>query len=111
MGAFSFDANSVKAKAAITWVGAVDGVTAKVRRYDRVLSDPDAGRKDFIEALNPNSLKVVTDYVEPSLAATKPDQKFQLERHGYFVAERKDHGVGGRVVFNRVKGLKDSWGR
>ena len=54
---------------------------------------------------------MVTAYVEPSLAAAKPGQKFQFERHGYFVAYRKDHGAGGKVVFNRVTGLKDSWGK
>jgi glutaminyl-tRNA synthetase len=106
-------ADSVKAKAAITWVGVADGVPAEVRLYDRLFKDPhpDAGGKDFIEALNPDSLKVVTAYVEPSLAAAKPDDKFQFERFGYFVADRQDHGVGGKVVFNRVTGLKDSWGK
>lgn len=106
-------ADSVKAKAAITWVGAADGVSAEVRLYDRLFTDPqpDAGGKNFLDALNPDSLKVVTAVVEPSLAAAKPDQKFQFERHGYFVADRSDHGVGGKVVFNRVTGLKDSWAR
>jgi glutaminyl-tRNA synthetase len=106
-------ADSVKAKAAITWVGVADGKEAEVRLYDRLFADPqpDAGGKDFLAALNPHSLKVVTAYVEPSLAAAQPDQKFQFERHGYFVADRKDHGVGGKVVFNRVTGLKDSWGK
>ena len=104
-----FDANSIRA--AITWVGAADGVSAEVRLYDRPITDPqpDAGGKNFLDALNPDSLKVVTAVVEPSLAAAKPDQKFQFERHGYFVADRADHGVGGKVVFNRVTGLKDSW--
>eukprot|EP01041_Mallomonas_annulata_P018541 gene18541-37511_t len=97
-------ADSVKAKAAITWVSVADGVPAEVRLYDRLFSDPqpDAGGKDFIEALNPNSLKVVTAYVEPSLAAAKPDEKFQFERFGYFVADRVDHAAGSRPVFNRV---------
>lgn len=106
-------ADSVKAKAAITWVSAASGVSAEVRLYDRLFTDPqpDAGGKNFLDALNPDSLKVVTAYVEPSLAAAKPDQKFQFERHGYFVADRADHGVGGKVVFNRVTGLKDSWGK
>ena len=105
--------DSVKATAAITWVGAADGVSAEVRLYDRLFTDqqPDAGGKNFLDALNPDSLKVVTAYVEPSLPAAKPDQKFQFERHGYFVADRADHGVGGKVVFNRVTGLKDSWGK
>lgn len=105
-------ADSVKAKAAITWVSVADGVPAEVRLYDRLFSDPqpDAGGKDFIEALNPNSLKVVTAYVEPSLAAAKPDEKFQFERFGYFVADRVDHAAG-KPVFNRVTGLRDSWGK
>ena len=110
-------ADRVKAKAAITWVGAAEGlrteVPQRVNSYDRLFKDPrpDAGRKDFIEALNPDSLKEVTAYVVPSLAAAKPDEKFQFERFGYFVADRVDHGVGGKAVFNRVTGLKDSWGK
>jgi glutaminyl-tRNA synthetase len=106
-------ADSVKAKAAITWVSEASGVEAEVRLYDRLFSDPnpDAGGKDFIEALNPNSLKVVTAFVEPSLAAAKPDEKFQFERFGYFVADRVDHVAGTKPVFNRVTGLKDSWGK
>ena len=71
-------------------------------------AQPDAGGKDFIEGLNPNSLKVVTAFVEPSLGAAKADDKFQFERHGYFVADRVDHGAG-RPVFNLAVGLKDSW--
>ncbi|MFM7026643.1 MAG: glutamine--tRNA ligase/YqeY domain fusion protein [Limnohabitans sp.] len=105
-------ADSVKAKAAITWVGVADGVQAEVRLYDRLFADahPDAGGKDFLQALNPDSLKVVTAFVEPSLAAAKPDQKFQFERFGYFVADRLDHATG-KPVFNRAVGLKDSWGK
>ena len=71
---------------------------------------PDAGGKDFIEGLNPNSLKVVTAFVEPSLASAKADDKFQFERHGYFVADRVDHAAG-KPVFNLAVGLKDSWGK
>jgi len=106
-------ADSVKAKAAITWVAVADGVQAEVRLYDRLFADahPDAGGKDFLQSLNPESLKVVTAYVEPSLAAAQPDQKFQFERFGYFVADRADHVAGAKPVFNRVTGLKDSWGK
>jgi glutaminyl-tRNA synthetase len=104
---------TVKVKAAITWVGVVNGVNAEVRMYDRLFLDaqPDAGGKDFIESLNPNSLKVVTAIVEPSLANALPDQKFQFERHGYFVADRVDHVTGSKPVFNLAVGLKDSWGK
>jgi glutaminyl-tRNA synthetase len=103
-------ADSVKVKAAITWVGVADGVPAEVRLFDRLFTDPqpDAGGKDFKASLNPDSLKVVTAYVEPSLAAAVPDQKFQFERFGYFVADRRDHAAG-KPVFNKITGLKDSW--
>ena len=70
-----------------------------------------AGGNDFIVSLNPNSLKVVTAIVEPSLANAAPDQKFQFERHGYFVADREDHVQGTKPVFNLAVGLKDSWGK
>ena len=105
--------DAVKVKAAITWVGVANGVNAEVRMYDRLFLDahPDAGGKDFIESLNPNSLKVVTAIVEPSLANALPDQKFQFERHGYFVADRVDHVQGSKPVFNLAVGLKDSWGK
>jgi glutaminyl-tRNA synthetase len=105
--------SSVKVKGVITWVGAADGVAAEVRLYDRLFSDeqPDAGGKDFLESLNPNSLKVVTAIIEPSLAAALPDQKFQFERLGYFVADRVDHVTGGKAVFNLAVGLRDSWGK
>ena len=73
---------------------------------------PDTGDKDFLEELNLDSLKVVTAYVEPSLGQAHGDEKFQFERHGYFVGDRKDHLPGeGKPVFNRVTGLKDSWGK
>lgn len=107
-------ADAVKVKGNITWVGVADGVKAEVRLYDRLFSvpQPGAGDKDFLEEINPESLKVVTAYVEPSLGQAKGDEKFQFERHGYFVADRKDHRAGeGKPVFNRVTGLKDSWGK
>ena len=104
--------DSVKVKAAITWVGVADGVAAEVRMYERLFLDaqPDAGGKEFLSLLNPSSLKVLTAIVEPSLANAQPDEKFQFERHGYFVADRIDHAAG-KPVFNLAVGLKDSWGK
>jgi glutaminyl-tRNA synthetase len=83
-----------------------------VRLYDRLFSipQPDTTEKDFLEELNSDSLKVVTAYVEPSLASAKGDEKFQFERHGYFVADRKDHAPG-RTVFNKITGMKDAWAK
>ena len=106
-------ADAVKVKAAITWVGVADGVAAEVRLYDRLFTDahPDAGGKDFKASLNPDSCRVTTAYVEPSLAQAVPDQKFQFERHGYFVADRLDHQPG-KPVFNKITGLKDgNWAK
>ncbi len=105
-------ADSVKVKAAITWVGAADGVQAEVRLYDRLYleAQPDAGGKNHLESLNPKSLKIATAIVEPSLANALPEQKFQFERHGYFVADKLDHQAG-KPVFNLAVGLKDSWGK
>ena len=74
------------------------------------MPQPGTGDADFLTELNPDSLKVVTGYVEPSLASAKPEDCFQFERHGYFVADRKDHAAG-KPVFNRVAGMKDSWAK
>ncbi|MBC7482918.1 MAG: glutamine--tRNA ligase/YqeY domain fusion protein [Rhizobacter sp.] len=102
-------ADAVKVKGTITWVGVHDALPAELRLYERLFTEaqPDAGGKDFLASLNPNSKKVTAGFVEPSLANAKPDDKFQFERHGYFVADRLDHAAG-KPVFNRVAGLKDS---
>jgi glutaminyl-tRNA synthetase len=105
-------ADAVKVKGVITWVGAHDGVPAEVRLYERLFSveQPDAGGRDFKADLNPRSLRVVQACVEPSLATAQKEQRFQLERHGYFVADCVDHDAG-RLVFNRTATLKESFAR
>jgi glutaminyl-tRNA synthetase len=105
--------DAVKVKGVITWVAAADGIQAEVRMYDRLFTDPhpDAGGKDYLLSLNPNSLRVTQAVLEPSMASAKADDKFQFERHGYFVADRKDHKEGSKPVFNLAVGLKDSWGK
>ena len=105
-------ADSVKVKGVIGWVGAEDGVQAEVRLYDRLFTEaqPDAGGRDFLTVLNPDSLKVVQGWVEPSVAQAGAESHFQFERLGYFATDRVDHG-NGKVVLNRVSGLKDSWGK
>jgi glutaminyl-tRNA synthetase len=81
-----------------------------VRVFDRLFTDPhpDAGEGDFLTLLNPNSKRVLRAFVEPSLANAKPDDKFQFERNGYFVADLKDH-TANTPVFNLAVSLKDSW--
>jgi glutaminyl-tRNA synthetase len=110
-------ADSVKVKGVITWVGASDGLPAEVRLYDRLFAvpQPGAGEKDFLDELNPASMQVRQAYVEPSLGAqgvmaAQADDKFQFERHGYFVADRVDHRSD-HPVFNLAVGLKDSWAK
>jgi glutaminyl-tRNA synthetase len=103
-------ADNYKVKGNITWVSAGHALAAEVRLYDRLFSDPhpDAGGKDFKAALNPNALETITAYVEPGLAKAVADDRFQFERHGYFVADRVDSQPG-KPVFNRIVTLKDSW--
>jgi glutaminyl-tRNA synthetase len=99
-----------KVKGNIHWVSAAHAIEAEVRLYDRLFTDahPDAGGKDFKQALNADSKTVVTAYLESGAELAKPDEKFQFERHGYFVADRVD-STGGKPVFNRITTLKDSW--
>ncbi len=101
-----------KVKGNIHWVSAAHALEAEVRLYDRLFTDPhpDAGGKDFKLALNPNAKEVVAAYLEPGMSAALPDERFQFERHGYFVADRVDSKVG-KPVFNRVVTLKDGWGK
>jgi len=104
-------ANNYKVKGNIHWVSASHAVKAEIRLYDRLFKDahPDAGGKDFKLSLNPNALQVISAYLEPGAEQAKPDDRFQFERHGYFVADRVD-SLPGRPVFNRIVTLKDSWG-
>ena len=98
-----------KVKGVIHWVSASKGVPAEVRIYDRLFteSDPETG-DDFLANLNPESLKVVQAVIEPALAQAKPEDRFQFEREGYFVADQYDH-TSNKPVFNRILDLKDSF--
>jgi glutaminyl-tRNA synthetase len=102
-------ADAVKVKGNIHWVSARHGLAAEVRMYDRLFGDPhpDAGGKDYRAALDPTSKRVVRAMLEPSLAHARPDDRFQFERHGYFVADRLDHRAD-RPVFNLSATLKDA---
>lgn len=98
-----------KVKGVIHWVSATRGVPAEVRIYDRLFteSDPEVG-DDFLANLNPESLKVVQAVIEPALAQAQPEDRFQFEREGYFVADQYDHSSE-KPVFNRILDLKDSF--
>ncbi|MEC7119376.1 MAG: glutamine--tRNA ligase, partial [Pseudomonadota bacterium] len=98
-----------KVKGVIHWVSAEQGIPAEVRIYDRLFSqaDPEEG-EDFLENLNPDSLKIVQAVLEPALAQAQAGDKFQFEREGYFVADEKDHQPN-KPVFNRILDLRDSF--
>ena len=104
------DGRKVKG-ATLHWVDAATALDAEVRLYDNLFSDeaPDAGDKDFLECLNPNSLEVLTGCkVEAGLSAPRPEDRFQFMRQGYFCADSKDSAPG-HLVFNRAVSLKDSF--
>src|SRR5574337_1323568 len=103
-------AGAVKVKGTITWVAVHDAVEATVNLYERLFDrpHPDAGDADFRTALNPVSRTVVRAFVEPSLRNAPAGERWQFERHGYFVADRIDHRPDA-PVFNRIVALKDSW--
>lgn len=102
-------ADSVKVKGNITWIAADAALAAEFRLYDRLFSDPqpDAGGKDFLTALNPNSVEIVQGYLEPG-TVTEAGAQWQVERLGYFVADIID-STAAQPVLNRVTTLKDSW--
>ena len=102
--------DGIKPKGVIHWVSAEHGVPAVVRCYDRLFSQEAPGRcDDILAAVNPESLVVMQDAViEPMLAKALPEQVYQFEREGYFVADRYEH-QSGAPVFNMTIGLRDNW--
>ncbi len=105
-------ADNYKVKGNLHWVSVAHAYTAEVRLYDRLFkaAAPGAGDRDFLDDLNPASKVAITVQLEPALQDALPEQRFQFERHGYFVADRVDSKVGA-PVFNRAVTLKDSWGK
>ena len=113
-------ADSVKVKGNLHWVSVADAYQAEVRLYDRLFAhpapgsrregDPEGLERNFLDDLNPDSIETITAQLEPALKNAKAEDRFQFERHGYFVADRADSREG-TPVFNRTVTLKDSWGK
>lgn len=101
-----------KVKGTVHWVSARHAVPAEIRLYDRLFSvpDPDADEagRSYRDVLNPESRRIMHGYVEPAAAQAQPEQSFQFERLGYFVADRHDHHPEA-PVFNRSVTLRDTW--
>ena len=111
-------ADNYKVKGNLHWVSAAHGYQAEVRLYDRLFAHPYPGarregdaegvERSFLDDLNPESMRVIRAWLEPSLKHARPEDRFQFERHGYFVADRQD-SRDGAPVFNRTVTLKDTW--
>lgn len=102
-----------KVKGTIHWVEATHSVPAEFRLYEPLILDhtdenSDEGKTTFLDHVNPNSLEVLQGYVEPNMRESRPQDKFQFFRHGYFNVDPKDTTVD-KLVFNRIVSLKSSF--
>lgn len=98
-----------KVKGTIHWVDAKHSIPAEFRLYEPlILDDEDGEDKHFLEQINPNSLEILKGFIEPSVKGTKPQDKYQLFRHGYFNVDSK-YSTEDEIVFNRIVSLKSSF--
>ena len=101
-----------KVKGTLHWVSVKHALEAEVRIYDRLFSDesPDTHKdKDFMEFVNPDSLKVIKGYLEPSLKNAKVEDRVQFQRLGYFCVD--PDSTAEKLVFNKTVGLRDTWAK
>ena len=101
-----------KIKGTLHWVSIKHAVKAEVREYDRLFVDeaPDSHpEKDFMAFINPNSLKIIEAFVEPSLKETHIGARFQFQRLGYFNVD--DDSTSSKLIFNKTVGLRDTWAK
>ena len=113
-------ADNYKVKGNLHWVSVAHAYEAEVRIYDRLFAHPHPGQRregdapelerDFLTDINPDSRRSLIAYLEPILKDARPEEHFQFERHGYFVADRIDSKPGS-PAFNRTVTLKDSWAK
>ncbi len=104
------EASQRKVAGTLHWVDIKHAISAEIRLYDRLFTDetPDGHKeKDFLEFVNPDSLKVITGYVEPSLSTAQAEDKFQFQRLGYFTVDKDT--TAENLIFNKTVGLKDAW--
>lgn len=100
-----------KVKGTIHWVSVPHALEAEARIYDRLFTvdNPGGVEDDYLNYMNPDSLKIEKCFIEPAVANTKPGDKYQFERQGYFCVDLDSKP--GRLVFNRTVPLKDSWAK
>ncbi len=106
------EASQRKVKGTIHWVSINHAIEAEIRIYDRLFTheNPDGDKEvDFKEYINPNSLEVITGYLEPSLATAKNGERFQFQRLGYYCVDKDSSQE--KLVFNKTVGLRDTWAK
>jgi glutaminyl-tRNA synthetase len=103
------DTSGISVKGTLHWVNAADALEVEVREYDRLfkVEDPSSEEGDFKEYINPDSLKVVKGYAEPSLATATIADRFQFIRKGYYCLDKDSSSD--KLIFNRTVTLKDGW--
>ena len=98
-----------KVRGTIHWVNASTAISAEVRLYEPlILDDSEEENDSFLDKVNPDSLKIVSGFLEPGMKNVKPGEKFQFFRHGYFNVDPKCTEKG-KLVFNRIVPLKSSF--
>jgi glutaminyl-tRNA synthetase len=103
-----------KVKGVIHFLSREHALPAEIRLYDRLFNvpEPDIDREiDFCNHLNPESLTVVQGWVEDAVKGAEPEMRYQFERLGYFVTDRREHQLRGQLVFNRTVTLKEVWSK
>jgi len=106
------EASQRKVKGTIHWVAVNHAIPAEVRVYDRLFTheSPDGNKEiDFKEFINPNSLEVITGFVEPSLQSAKNLDQFQVQSLGYVCVDKESSTE--KFMFNKTVGLRDTWAK
>lgn len=97
-----------KPKGVVHWVSASAGVRGELRMYQRLFTHPSPEKTDdFMQHVNPESMRIVEAWMEPSLLNANNEERFQFEREGNFVADQHDHICGEKAVFNLAIGLRE----
>jgi glutaminyl-tRNA synthetase len=101
-----------KVKGVIHWVSASHGIPAQVRLYNPLFNVPDPAKADSLDSVINRESEIILKncIVEPALGKASPEQHFQFERIGYFVADRRDHSAE-NPIFNRTVTLRDTWAK
>ncbi len=104
------EASQRKVKGTLHWVSILHAIPAEIRVYDRLfkVESPDTDKeKEFMEFLNPDSLQIITGFLEPSLKEAKTEEVYQFQRLGYFAVDKESSH--NKLIFNKTVGLRDSW--